>query len=251
MLNTIGDFSAYCLRKLGDPVIQINLAPSQIEDAVEDAILKFVEYHRDGFEEHYFIHTFTSQAEADLREFDIPADLGIDDVIEIIPVNGSTIQNGRFDTYAWQAGAAITSPISGGWANTSLQDYSVMMQRFADLSAVLGEVFCFRFSKYKRKCRLMFRVSEGESIALKTYRRIDPRVVGNEDAWNDPWLKAYATALIKERWGNVLIKAAGVRLVGGVELNGQLILDSAKEEIRDLEEQLKRGHQEPINFMVG
>lgn len=250
MLTNQSDFIEYCLRKLGHPVIMVNLDNTQMVDAVEDAILKFVEYHRDGYEEHYFSYQFMSQTEADSRVIPIPEDLGIDDVVEVIPA-GTSVMQGRFDTYAWQAGAAITSPVAGGWANTSLQDFSVMMQRFADLNVVLGEIYPFRFSKYRREVRLNFMVSENEVVSFKTYRRIDPRVAGNEDAWNDPWLKAYATAKIKERWGNVLTIVNGLRLVGGIEMNGADILASARDEIEALETELKRGHQEPIDFMVG
>lgn len=250
MLSNQNDFIQYCLRKLGHPVIMVNLDQTQMVDAVEDAILKFVEYHRDGYEEHYFTYQFTSQAAADSRTIPIPENLGIDDVVEVIP-SGTSVMQGRFDTYAWQAGAAITSPVSGGWANTSLQDYSIMMQRFADLNVVLGEIYPFRFSKYRREAKLNFMVSENEYVSFKTYRRIDPRVAGNEDAWNDPWLKAYATAKIKERWGNVMTIVNGLRLVGGIEMNGADILASARDEIEALEVELKRGHQEPIDFMVG
>lgn len=250
MLNTIEEFTDYCLRKLGSPVIQINLAGEQIADAVEDAILKFVEYHRDGYEEHYFIYQFLTDEAAASREIDIPRETGIDDVVEIIKY-GSSISGGRFDTYAWQAGAAAMNPTAAGWSTTSLVDYSMMMQRVADINATLEDVFSFKYSKYRRKAHMLFRVNKDDVIALKTYRRVDPRVEGNSDAFNEPWLKAYATALIKERWGNVLTKVSGLKLVGGVEINGGDILSSAKEEILVLEEELKKGHQEPPSFFVG
>lgn len=250
MLTTEAEFTEYCLRKLGKPVIQINLDVTQIQDAVGDAISQFVEYHRDGYEEHFYTYNFATQEEADARIITIPQNLQIDDVVEVISP-GSSIYGGRFDTYAWQAGAAITSPVSGGWANTSLQDFTIMTQRLSDLNTVLGDVFVFNFSKYKRTIRLMFKVRLGETLAFRTYRRIDPRVVGNEDAWNEPWLKKYATALIKERWGNVLSKMNGLRIVGGVELNGSDILRDAKTEIEELETELKKGHQEPAAFFVG
>jgi hypothetical protein len=247
-ITTITEFKDYCLRKLGSPVIQINLDDTQITDAIEDAILKFVEYHRDGSEEYFLTYTFPDDVTAATRKITVPE--GVDDVVKVISP-GSSIYGGRFDTYAWQAGAAITSPVTGGWAQTSLQDFTVMMQRLADLSVVLSEVFPFKFSKYHKEIELLFKVNAGEVLAFQTYKRIDPRDTGNEYAWNDFWLKDYATAKIKERWGNVLNKLQGVRLPGGVELNGAQMLQEAKEEIRELEDQLKKGHQEPIDFFVG
>ena len=38
----------YCLRKLGAPVLEINVADEQIDDAVDDALQLFHERHFDG-----------------------------------------------------------------------------------------------------------------------------------------------------------------------------------------------------------
>ena len=38
----------YCLRQLGEPVLEINVDDDQIEDAVDDAIQFFHERHFDG-----------------------------------------------------------------------------------------------------------------------------------------------------------------------------------------------------------
>ena len=43
----------YCLRKLGYPVIQINVDDAQVEDRVDDALQFFAEYHFDGVEKVY------------------------------------------------------------------------------------------------------------------------------------------------------------------------------------------------------
>ena len=43
----------YCLRRLGAPVIEINVDDDQVEDRVQDAIEWFQEYHFDGTERMY------------------------------------------------------------------------------------------------------------------------------------------------------------------------------------------------------
>ena len=43
----------FCLRKLGYPVIQINVDDAQIEDRLDDALQFFAEYHFDGVEKVY------------------------------------------------------------------------------------------------------------------------------------------------------------------------------------------------------
>ena len=41
-------FKDYCKRKLGHPVVELNLDDDQIEDAIDDAVQYFQEYHYDG-----------------------------------------------------------------------------------------------------------------------------------------------------------------------------------------------------------
>ena len=40
----------YCLRKLGFPVIDINVDDDQLEDRIDDALQYFSNYHYDGTE---------------------------------------------------------------------------------------------------------------------------------------------------------------------------------------------------------
>ncbi len=253
MLTSQTEFRNYCLRKLGEPVIKVNLDQTQIDDAIDDAIEKFNHYHEDGYEEYFYLYTIPAPATAGgqpSRKVSLDQTLEIDDVIEVVPAGGIDF-GGRFDTYAWQAGAAITSPQTGGWANIQLQDYVAMTQRLHTLNDVLGPEYPLSFNRYKREITLKFPISEGEQYAFKTYRRVNPQTAGNEDAWNNMWLKEYATALIKLRWGNVLSKVSGVKLVGGIELNGAEILRDAQTEIERLEEQLKLEHQLPPDIFIG
>ena len=47
------ELKEYCLRKLGKPVIDINLADEQMNDMIDESIQLFQEYHFDGTEVHY------------------------------------------------------------------------------------------------------------------------------------------------------------------------------------------------------
>jgi hypothetical protein len=49
----------YCLRRLGFPVIEINVDDDQIEDRIDDALQYFQEYHFDGVERVYLQHQIT------------------------------------------------------------------------------------------------------------------------------------------------------------------------------------------------
>ena len=49
----------WCLRKLGAPVIDINVDEDQIEDRIDEALLYFRDYHFDGVERIYLRHQIT------------------------------------------------------------------------------------------------------------------------------------------------------------------------------------------------
>src|SRR4051812_36623125 len=57
--ETRDEFSEYCLRALGDGVIQINVSPDQIEDRIDEAIYLFQQFHMDAVAKVYVAHEVT------------------------------------------------------------------------------------------------------------------------------------------------------------------------------------------------
>ena len=92
-------------------------------------------------------------------------------------------------------------------------------------------------------------ISVNDYVIFEVYRRINP--VEFTEAYNDFWLKRYATALIKKQWGENLIKFQGVTMLGGVTMNGEVIYNEAKEEIATLEEQGRLTYETPVDFDIG
>ena len=86
-------------------------------------------------------------------------------------------------------------------------------------------------------------------IIIECYRKVDPLVY--VDVYNDMFLKKYATALIKKQWGANLIKFNGVQMLGGVQMNGEIIYQQADEDIKLLEEQMLNGFGLPADMMIG
>ena len=89
----------------------------------------------------------------------------------------------------------------------------------------------------------------GEYIIIECYRKLN--AAEYTSAYNDFFLKRYATALIKRQWGENLIKFQGVTMLGGVQMNGETIYNEAIREITQLEEQGRETWQEPTMFDIG
>lgn len=62
--NTRETFKQYCLRKLGKPVIEINVDDDQVEDRIDEGLQYFQEYHFDGVERTYMRHQLTGSTVA-------------------------------------------------------------------------------------------------------------------------------------------------------------------------------------------
>lgn len=58
-INSRQELIQYSLRKLGSPVIKIEVAPEQIEDRVDEALQFFQDFHYDGTERVYLKHQIT------------------------------------------------------------------------------------------------------------------------------------------------------------------------------------------------
>ena len=92
-------------------------------------------------------------------------------------------------------------------------------------------------------------VADDDYIVIECYRKVNPNTY--TDVYNDMYLKKYATALIKKQWGANLIKFNGVQMLGGVQMNGEIIYQQADEEIKLLEEQMLNGFGLPADMMMG
>jgi len=241
------EFAQYILRKLGAPVIQINLDESQVEDAITDALQKFWEYHRDGSIQTAYLYKITKE-DIDRNYIILPDN--IHDVTEIL--DGPSFESiGNWATPQWQMASSMLAP-RPGLTSIRLVDYVSMQTRLADIGSVLRKKNVFRYNKYKRRLTLDFYAPADQMLAIECYENVNPREDEDaSDVWNDIWLKAYATACTKLRWGEVLKKARGIKLPGGIELDGDGMYQEARDEMDKLEEDLRTGQQYPIEFMVG
>ncbi len=214
------EFKSYCLRKLGSPVIQINVADEQVEDRIDDALEYYQDYHYDAVEDTYLAHQIT---QTDMDNKYIPINNNIIGIKQVIPLFQS--EN----------------------SSTNMFDHLQMVNEI-----ITGRV-PIRYNRHVNKLYLDIdwtaAVSVGENIIIEATRVIDPDTY--TDVWNDRWLKRYATALIKKQWGENLTKYEGVQLPGGITFNGSRILDEANQEIEKLEQEMSLSYELPVDIMVG
>ena len=270
----------YCLRKLGAPVLEINIEDDQIDDLVDDAIQLFNERHFDGVERMYLKYQIT-QDDIDRGTAKNRDGVGIvttTATATAVPGIGTTITSNWYETSNFlQVPDSVigvekifkfdTSSISGGmfsikyqlflndlyyFNSVELLQYSMVKSYLEDIDFLLTTDKQIRFNK--RQDRLYLDIDWGAEsvdnwIILDCYRALDP--TSFTQVYNDPFLKLYLTALMKRQWGQNLIKFRGVKLPGGIELNGREIYDDAEREIDSLRSRMASEYELPPYDFVG
>ena len=268
----------YCLRKLGAPVLEINVADEQIDDLVDDALQYFNERHYDGVERMYLKYKVTQD------DIDRGKARGTDGVGIVtttgssnIPGYGTTTFNFYESSNYIQVPDSVigiekifkfdTSSISGGmfsikyqlflndlyyFNSVELLQYSMVKSYLEDIDFLLTTDKQIRFNKRQNRLYLDIDWSSQTKdtfFVIDCYRALDPEDFSK--VYNDSFVKKYLTALIKKQWGQNLIKFQGVKLPGGTELNGRQLYEDGERELEDIKQRMFSEYEMPPLDFIG
>ena len=269
----------YSLRKLGAPVLEINVDDDQIDDLVDDAIQLFQDRHFDGVEKMYLKYELT-QNDIDRGRASETQGVGITTTTATstsIAGYGTTTNTFQETSNFIQVPDAVigiekifkfdTSTISGGmfsikyqlmlndlyyFNSVELLQYTMTKRYLEDIDFLLTTDKQIRFNRRQNRLYLDIdwkQEKAGKFIIIECYRILDPDTFTG--VYNDPFLKQYVTALIKRQWGQNLIKFRGVKLPGGLELNGREIYDDAERDIETIKQKMTLEYELPPLDMIG
>lgn len=239
------EFKEYCLRKLGKPVIEINVDDDQVEDRIDEALKYYYDYHFDGAEKTYYKHQITEQ-DKENKYITLPDN--INGVVRIFDVAGISMSSNDIFSIRYQIALNDLYTLT----SVSMVPYYMAMQHLGLIEEMLVGKKPIRYSRHRNRLHIDMDwnvVDTGAFLIVEAYEVIDPDVW--TDAWGDRWLQNYCSALIKRQWGQNLIKFEGMQLPGGVQFNGAKIHDDAVEEIRRFEEEMITSYSLPVSDMVG
>lgn len=238
----------YCKRQLGEPVLEVNVDPDQLEDRVDEAIQYYQEFHSDATLRTYLKHQIT---DSDVTNEYITLNSNVQVVSNMFKVHGQSMSRNFFDIkYQLHLNDIANMHSYIG----DLAYYEQMQQYLSLLDTKLNGTPQVQFSRHQNRLYIHGEfedkdIKSGDYIVAEIYETVDPDTHTN--IYNDMWLKQYTTALIKRQWGSNLIKFEGMQLPGGVMLNGRQLYDDATADIQSLEEQVRLAHEMPVDFFMG
>ena len=239
----------YCLRRLGDPVLEINVDEDQIEDRIDEAIQYWQEYHSDATVRTYLKYQVTA---ADVANEWIPISTDVLYVSRLFPISSSFNNSINFFDIKYQMMLNDIADLQNFAGD--LAYYEQMQQYLSILDMKLNGQPLVNFSRHQDRLYIFGEwqnqdIKAGDYVVAEIYTLLDPDT--HTSIYNDLWLKEYSTALIKQQWGANLIKFEGIQLPGGVTFNGRQIYDDATNEIQQLRERIRDEFELPADFFVG
>jgi len=269
----------YVKRQLGAPVLEINVADEQLDDLVDDALQYFHERHFDGVIQTYLKYKVT---EADIQR---GRTRGGDNTVGIVTTTATATIDSSTVTFSYEENSnylqippsvigvnkifhfdgsnTITNNMFSVkyqlflndiyyWGSSDILSYHMTKTYLEDINFLLTTDKQMRFNQRQDRLYLDIdwdSVSENDYIIIDCWRLLDPNDFSR--VWNDSFLKKYLTALVKRQWGQNLIKFQGVKLPGGIELNGRQIYDDAEKDLEIIREQMSNTYELPPLDMIG
>ena len=265
-------FKSYCLRALGDGVIDINISDDQADDRIDEALQYFAQYHYDGIERMYLKHLITTaevsraRANADTTGTDtvdssitatwkegtnyVPLPSAVISVLNVFPLTDTGSGSSNMFDIQYQLRLNDLFDLS----STSIMHYQMTMDNLDLIQHILVGETPIRFNQHQNRLYLDMDwendiTPDVDYILIECYRKLDRATY--TDIYDDMFLKRYATALIKKQWGTNLSKFNGVTMLGGVTMNGETLYTQGLEEQNSLEEKMQESFEISPAFLVG
>jgi len=267
----------HCFRRLGAPVLEINVDDDQVSDLVDDAIQYFQERHYDGSERMYLKYKIT---EDDINRGKGPGNGGSTGITTttVSESVGNTTEfqfeeNGNYIKLPDHVLAINkvfkfdSNAISGGmfsikyqlflndlyyFSSVDLLQYSMTKRYLEDIDMLLTTDKQLRFNQ--RQGRLYLDLdwaaqNKDNYIVIDCERALNPNDFPK--MYNDSWLKRYLTSMIKRQWGANMMKFQGAKLPGGIELNGRQYYEDGASEMAQIEQAMQSTYELPPMDQIG
>lgn len=167
---TRAQFIDWCKRRLGHPVIEINVDDDQVDDRVDEALEFWYDYHFDGTEKLYLKHQIT-QADHDRRYLIIPD--RIIGVTGVLDLDGSSSSVNMFDLrYQLRLHDLYD------FTSVSYVNYEITMQHLRTMQLLFSGTTQTRFQRHKNRLMLDVNWSQealiGTYVIIECYGKINP-----------------------------------------------------------------------------
>lgn len=238
-------------RRLGEPMVRVELHDSQIEDCIGQGKYEYIKWAVGNSTEEV---VFTIALSAGIDEYELPS--GVTEIVKVkeLDVSSQGI-NTLFSVQNYMYNQGILSFLDNV-GNYSMIDYHMALDFIELLDRYTPSYYNWRYDSLKNKIRLRptpdYDSPAGYLIVHsymirgtteETFGEIPEEVFNS--LWESNWLRSYSLACAKHTLGLIRRKFANFSSIGneGISLDGDALISEAKEEMESLEEKMKDGSE--------
>ena len=243
--STRAELKEFCLRRLGKPVIEVNIDDDQMEDRIDEALAYYQDYHFDGSERTFLKHAVT--ADDKTNNYITISDGNVIGIVNIFDIGDATSTNNLFNV-RYQIALNDLYDLS----RYDLVPFYMNFMNIRFIEEILIGKQPLRYNRHVNKLHIDMdwgKVEVGFYLIAEVYAKINPETYS--DVYADRWLMRYTTSLFKVQWGQNLSKFVGMQLPGGIQFNGDQIYQQGVEDKRNLEQEMISSFSLPVADMIG
>lgn len=235
-LNSAADFKQWILTELGSPIITVELADAQLQQALDEAVLDFTRYN---YGEGNYKDFLALNLSAGVTTYDLSGS-GVNDVVDIIMSVGGT---GNINMLFTPSNMILSPMDFVKLSNFMIVDWHVAMMKLSEINEYFTIKFIGKYNTATQQLNIVPTPTENMRVMMEIYKKNTA-----VSLYNNQLVKKCALSKAMMIWGRILRKYT-ITLPGGGTLNGPEILADGKEMYEEVMPLIK-GEGEPPIFIV-
>lgn len=232
--KTRRELNTRILQDLGEPVIKVNVAFEQTENAIDDALEYWSQYHHEG-QDRSFLKVVITQEMLDTNVVPIPE--SIFSVLSIVDAKQANKGDNAWMSFEFEMTRDALYDSMKATGGGGMSQFIMTKQYLTDIQDYLKKPLPFDFRMHKHELTIFGNLSQYFSVGSVMLLEVQGYLwKSSYNVWGDDALRKLATAYTKKYWGQNLSKFSGVALPGGQVMNGMAMLQDAQAEIEKQEQ---------------
>ena len=247
-------------RRLGAPVVKIELDPMQINDAIDYARTKYIKWAVGQATQEVFFTLMLSAGEA---FYDMPAN-----VTEILGYStqsaGSIHTLFTIENYLYNQGMYDQLLMRSAGSGYDMVSYHIARGFLETIKRYVVDAYSFIYHQYTNQLEIKPTPPYGGQLTINDITYETPGFIlvraymaegEPDDLYNNMWLTDYATAMCKMTLGRIRTKFANFTAIGsntGLAMDGDSLISEGQAEMEKLEETLRlEENYDGLGFLIG
>jgi hypothetical protein len=248
-------------RRLGYPVVKVELDDQQIIDNIDYTRDKYIKWATGNITQEFY---FTLMLSGGVTQYDLNVvDPGIMDVIGYSTETAGSIHTlFTMENYLYNSGMYDQMLMRAGGDGYTMISYHIARGFMETVKRYIVDAYTFVYHRYDNMLEISPAPPTGGRLVSNDYIYDSPgfilvrayRIEGDDgDIYKNPWFMDYVTAMCKITLGRIRSKFANFQAVGSnisLAMDGDSLISEGKEEIADLEERLRTEEVEDGGYII-